>query len=127
MMFNTETLEMIDTKLSQKELLCPPGWENNNGRQTFFFKLCLPVKKLTNQTKQKLCTFLRRARKNSSSRKRLNPVEQYVIISAFVLLQSYSHRLVCHDLKGAWTLTNRRIAFGLLEAYTNAQVRRNLS
>ena len=41
-------LEMIDTKLSQKELLCPPGWENNNGRQTFFFKPCLPVKKLTN-------------------------------------------------------------------------------
>ncbi|XP_067034079.1 bridge-like lipid transfer protein family member 2 isoform X1 [Acropora muricata] len=41
---------------------------------------------------------------------------------------SYSHGLVCHDLKGAWTLTNRRIAFGLLEAYTNAQVlKKNLS
>lgn len=36
--------------------------------------------------------------------------------------QNYNHRLVCHDLKGAWTLTNRRIAFGLFEAYTNAQV-----
>ncbi|XP_068677612.1 bridge-like lipid transfer protein family member 2 isoform X2 [Montipora foliosa] len=42
--------------------------------------------------------------------------------------KSYSHRLVCHDLKGAWTLTNRRIAFGLFEAYTNAQVlKKNLS
>ncbi|XP_078363340.1 bridge-like lipid transfer protein family member 2 isoform X2 [Oculina patagonica] len=37
-------------------------------------------------------------------------------------LQNYNHRLVCHDLKGAWTPTNRRIAFGLFEAYTNAQV-----
>ena len=34
-------LEVIDTKLSQKELLCPPGWENNNGRQTFFFSDCV--------------------------------------------------------------------------------------
>ncbi|RMX38549.1 hypothetical protein pdam_00010221 [Pocillopora damicornis] len=43
-------------------------------------------------------------------------------------LQNYSHRVVCHDLKGAWTLTNRRIAFGLFEAYTNAQVlKKNLS
>ena len=29
---------------------------------------------------------------------------------------------MCHDLKGVWTLTNRRIAFGLFEAYTNTQV-----
>ncbi|XP_020627121.1 protein KIAA0100-like isoform X2 [Orbicella faveolata] len=43
-------------------------------------------------------------------------------------LQNYNHRLVCHDLKGAWTLTNHRIAFGLFEAYTNAQVlKKNLS
>ena len=43
----------------------------------------------------------------------------------FLFAQNYNHRLVCHDLKGAWTLTNRKIAFGLFEAYTNAQVNNN--
>ena len=123
---------MIVSKLSQKELSCSSGWkkarEKNNDPQTIFFLngVCLWKSWLTKPSRN-IFSFLTRTRKNSNSRKRLNSVEQYLIISAFVVLQSYSHRLVCHDLKGAWTLTNRRIAFGLLEAYTNAQVRRNLS
>ena len=127
---------MIVTKLSQRELSCPPGWkkarENNNGCREFaalfFFLTVFAGEKFDSPDQAKtFFSFLSRTLKNSSSRKRLNPIEQYVIISEFALLQSYSHGLVCHDLKGAWTLTNRRIAFGLLEAYTNAQVRRNLN
>ena len=49
-------------------------------------------------------------------------IQPHLQHTAFVKLQNYNHRLVCHDLKGAWSLTNRRIAFGLFEAYTNAQV-----
>jgi hypothetical protein len=39
-----------------------------------------------------------------------------------------THRLVVHDLKGAWTKDNRDVAFGLFDSYITAQLlKRNLS
>lgn len=39
-----------------------------------------------------------------------------------------THRLVVHDLKGAWTKNNRDIAFALFDAYVKSQqLRKNLS
>ncbi|XP_028400324.1 protein KIAA0100-like [Dendronephthya gigantea] len=36
-------------------------------------------------------------------------------------LEDYTHNLVCHNFRGVWTLTNRKLTFGLVETYTRSQ------
>ncbi|CAB3993148.1 Hypothetical predicted protein, partial [Paramuricea clavata] len=63
-------------------------------------------------------------------RKELNTFEEQTEIDGTMSdnLEDYTHNLVCHNFRGVWTLTNRKLSFGLVETYTRSQqLKRDLS